>query len=381
MSIPIVKGVEFGLGFEQTRRFGSAVMDVIEGRDAAGAWGRRIEQRGRTGGRHLQRPADRRQGRGQADLDAASSPAVGRPHHRPAGREGPLRAQRHLRRAGGRRRCRGHGLPDPGRRRPRQVRRRFAGRDARQPGPISRADREEPPRRRRPRPAHRRRDRPQPRARAARPLPKASKTVDLVLVGLPGSGKSAVGTPARRSAQRHFHRPRRADRAAGRASPCLRSSPKRARQASAATNARPSISLGPADPDPELRRVDRHRRRRRHRPAQPLAALPRPLPRLARRRARDPRRPPRPGAPTCARSSPATTPSATLRQLAEDRRRFYAPALQISGAAHLDAILRTLEEHIGEASGPGGNRASRRHGDRAGGDRLRDRRHGRRLAL
>jgi len=40
VSIPIVKGVEFGLGFEQTRRFGSAVMDVIQGRDAAGNWGR-----------------------------------------------------------------------------------------------------------------------------------------------------------------------------------------------------------------------------------------------------------------------------------------------------------------------------------------------------
>ncbi len=40
MSIPIVKGVEFGLGFEQTRRFGSAVMDVIEGRNEAGEWGR-----------------------------------------------------------------------------------------------------------------------------------------------------------------------------------------------------------------------------------------------------------------------------------------------------------------------------------------------------
>jgi chorismate synthase len=40
MSIPIVKGVEFGLGFEQTRTFGSAVMDVIEGRDAAGEWSR-----------------------------------------------------------------------------------------------------------------------------------------------------------------------------------------------------------------------------------------------------------------------------------------------------------------------------------------------------
>ena len=40
MSIPIVKGVEFGLGFEQTRRFGSAVMDVIEGRNDVGEWGR-----------------------------------------------------------------------------------------------------------------------------------------------------------------------------------------------------------------------------------------------------------------------------------------------------------------------------------------------------
>jgi chorismate synthase len=36
MSINIVKGVEFGLGFEQTRRFGSAVHDVIEGRAATG---------------------------------------------------------------------------------------------------------------------------------------------------------------------------------------------------------------------------------------------------------------------------------------------------------------------------------------------------------
>jgi chorismate synthase len=40
MSIPIVKGVEFGLGFEQTRRLGSAVMDVIEGRNDVGEWGR-----------------------------------------------------------------------------------------------------------------------------------------------------------------------------------------------------------------------------------------------------------------------------------------------------------------------------------------------------
>ena len=38
MSINIVKGVEFGLGFEQTRRFGSVVHDVIEGRGEAGHW-------------------------------------------------------------------------------------------------------------------------------------------------------------------------------------------------------------------------------------------------------------------------------------------------------------------------------------------------------
>ena len=46
MSIPIVKGVEFGLGFEQTKRPGSAVMDVIEGRDASGAWARRTNNAG-----------------------------------------------------------------------------------------------------------------------------------------------------------------------------------------------------------------------------------------------------------------------------------------------------------------------------------------------
>ena len=38
MSINIVKGVELGLGFEQTRRFGSEVHDVIEGRGEGGRW-------------------------------------------------------------------------------------------------------------------------------------------------------------------------------------------------------------------------------------------------------------------------------------------------------------------------------------------------------
>ena len=51
MSINIVKGVEFGLGFEQTKRFGSAVHDVIEGRREAGRWIHRSNNAGGlTGG-------------------------------------------------------------------------------------------------------------------------------------------------------------------------------------------------------------------------------------------------------------------------------------------------------------------------------------------
>src|SRR5205823_10807232 len=47
VSINIVKGVEIGLGFEQTRRFGSDVHDVIEGRDGDGHW---IHQSNNAGG-------------------------------------------------------------------------------------------------------------------------------------------------------------------------------------------------------------------------------------------------------------------------------------------------------------------------------------------
>ena len=51
MSINIVKGVELGLGFEQTRRFGSAVHDVIEGRGEGGRWIHRSNHAGGlTGG-------------------------------------------------------------------------------------------------------------------------------------------------------------------------------------------------------------------------------------------------------------------------------------------------------------------------------------------
>jgi chorismate synthase len=51
MSINIIKGVEFGLGFEQTRRFGSAVHDVIAGRGDGGRWIHRTNNAGGlTGG-------------------------------------------------------------------------------------------------------------------------------------------------------------------------------------------------------------------------------------------------------------------------------------------------------------------------------------------
>src|SRR3954469_18670489 len=51
MSINIVKGVEIGLGFEQTRHFGSAVHDVIEGRGEGGRWIHRTNNAGGlTGG-------------------------------------------------------------------------------------------------------------------------------------------------------------------------------------------------------------------------------------------------------------------------------------------------------------------------------------------
>ncbi|MEJ7747780.1 MAG: chorismate synthase [Candidatus Limnocylindrales bacterium] len=51
MSINIIKGVEFGLGFEQTRRFGSSVHDVIAGRDEDGQWVHRSNNAGGlTGG-------------------------------------------------------------------------------------------------------------------------------------------------------------------------------------------------------------------------------------------------------------------------------------------------------------------------------------------
>ena len=128
MSINIVKGVEIGLGFEQTRRFGSQVHDVIEGRRDDGTLDPPLEQRGRPDGRRHQRRADRRARRGEADLHAGAAAADRRPRHRRARGQGALRAERHLGRAGGGRHRRGDGHADARPVRAREDGRRLDGR-------------------------------------------------------------------------------------------------------------------------------------------------------------------------------------------------------------------------------------------------------------
>ena len=99
MSINIVKGVEFGLGFEQTRRFGSAVHDVIAGRENDGRWVHRSNNAGGlTGGVTNGEPLVVR-GAVKPISTLARPLAIGRPDHRRTGREGALRAIGHQRRA------------------------------------------------------------------------------------------------------------------------------------------------------------------------------------------------------------------------------------------------------------------------------------------
>ena len=123
MSINIVKGVEIGLGFEQTRRFGSAVHDVIEGRGEGGRWIHRSNNAGGlTGGITNGEPLVVRGAVKPISTLARPLPSRG-PRHRRGRRQGPLRAVRHQRRPGRRRRRRGDGDADPGRRDARDVRR------------------------------------------------------------------------------------------------------------------------------------------------------------------------------------------------------------------------------------------------------------------
>ena len=170
--------------------------------------------------------------------------------------------------------------------------------------------------------------------------------MDLVLVGLPGSGKSAVG---RRIAQRRHATfvdlDELIERQAGMSVPAIFAQEgetgfrRREREA--------VLSLGPADVDAELRRViatgggsviDPRNRWLLYRGRFPVW-LDGPPEILASRLARSVH-----VRPLVAGQDPA----GTLRELSADRHRFYAPALQLSSTANVEAIMRAIEARLGD---------------------------------
>jgi shikimate kinase/3-dehydroquinate synthase len=172
--------------------------------------------------------------------------------------------------------------------------------------------------------------------------------VDVVLVGLPGSGKSAVG---RRLASHHnatfVDLDDLVERRMGKSVPTIFAEEGEAgfrRHEHEAV-----LSLGPADTDRELGRViatgggtviDPRNRWLLYRGRFPVWLDGTPEVLAARL-----------GKSIHVRPLIAGRDAMTaLGQLAQERRRFYAPALQISGAANLDAILRTIEEGIAEGT-------------------------------
>ena len=345
MSIPIVKGVEFGLGFEQTRRFGSAVMDVIEGR-ARGGWLRRTNNAGGLEGgisngqpiviRGAVKPISTLP-RPLPSADLITGRPVEKAHYErsdicvvPAAgvvaeamvcltladfvldKFGGDSLAEMLDNAARVRGAARRGRPTPVGRRP--------------AGPAARPGRRRPSR---------------PRA-SSRAWTSSSSAC-------PAAARAPSGA-ASRSATGDIRRSRRARGAPGRqhrAGDLRRGG--RGRLPPPRTRGRPLARTGRPGPGAAPRHRDR--RRRGHRPAQPLAAVPRPLPGLARRPAGDPGQPPGPK-----RQRPAAgrrqRSAGTLRKLAAERRRFYAPALQISGTANVDAIVKALESRMADGPPP-----------------------------
>ena len=170
--------------------------------------------------------------------------------------------------------------------------------------------------------------------------------MDLVLVGLSGSGKSAVG---KRLAHRHgaafVDLDDLVEHRVGKSVPAIFDEEGEAgfrRHEHEAV-----LSLGPADPHPELRRViatgggaviDPRNRWLLYRGRFPVWLDGSPEI-LASRLARSAN-----VRPLVAGEDPLTA----LLRMAADRRRFYAPALPVGGTDNLDTILRTLEGRIGE---------------------------------
>jgi shikimate kinase/3-dehydroquinate synthase len=168
--------------------------------------------------------------------------------------------------------------------------------------------------------------------------------VDLVLVGLPGSGKSAVG---RRLSRRHeatfVDIDEEIERDAGRPIPSIFA--EEGEPGFRARERRAIEALGPADSRPGLTRViatgggapvdPRNRWRLYH--GRMAAWLDAPPEILAQRVRNSPN--PRP-------LLSGRDPVATMRGLAATRAAFYGPALRVNGIVGLAGIVETLERHL-----------------------------------
>lgn len=174
--------------------------------------------------------------------------------------------------------------------------------------------------------------------------------MDLVLVGLPGSGKSAVG---RRLASRHgatfVDLDELVEVQSGKSVPEIF-----AEEGEAGFRHREHhavLSLGPADPGTELRRViatgggtviDPRNRWLLYRDRIPVWLDGAPEMLASRLSKSGHVRPLVVG----------TDPTTTLRQLAADRQRFYAPAFRIAGTTNVDATLRAVEGRLADGLSP-----------------------------
>ena len=176
--------------------------------------------------------------------------------------------------------------------------------------------------------------------------------MDLVLVGLPGTGKTAVG---RRLARRHgaefVDLDARIEAAAGRPIPAIF-----AEEGEAGFRAREQAAvaaLGPADPSAALVRVvatgggtplDPRNRWALYR-GRLAVWLDGPPEILASRLRRSPV-----SRPLLA----GRDPESAIAALAAARERFYAPALRVNGVAPLGQVVAAVERHLGESVAPGG---------------------------
>ena len=173
--------------------------------------------------------------------------------------------------------------------------------------------------------------------------------MDVILVGLPGSGKSAVG---RRLAHRHgatfIDLDDAIETGAGRSVPEIFA--ERGEVAFRALERAAVQGLGPADPDPAVRRVvatgggavvDPRNRWHLYRGRLPIWLDARPEV-LAQRLRRSPN-----VRPLIA----GRDPMGTIRGLAHDRERFYAAGHRLNGAAELSTLVERVDELLARPAG------------------------------